>query len=83
MLPTPILQTAQGRLFQGDCLSVLRSISDAAVDLIFADPPFNELHGLFAGKPLVSEATSPFSALAILHRIVKVTLRSPRSTPPM
>jgi site-specific DNA-methyltransferase (adenine-specific) len=41
MLPTPILQTAQGRLFEGDCLPVLRSISDAAVDLIFADPPFN------------------------------------------
>lgn len=41
MLPTPILQTAHGRLFEGDCLPVLRAISDAAVDLIFADPPFN------------------------------------------
>ena len=41
MLPTPIFQTAHGRLFEGDCLPVLRAISDAAVDLIFADPPFN------------------------------------------
>jgi site-specific DNA-methyltransferase (adenine-specific) len=30
-----------GVLFQGDCLRLLESVPDEAVDLIFADPPFN------------------------------------------
>jgi len=37
----PILKTPIGELFQGDCLDVLKSISDETVDLAFADPPFN------------------------------------------
>ena len=41
MLPIPILQTAYGRLFEGNCLPVLKAIADATVDLAFADPPFN------------------------------------------
>ncbi len=41
MLPIPILQTAHGRLFEGNCLPVLTAIADATVDLAFADPPFN------------------------------------------
>ena len=28
-------------LFHGDCLEVLREITDSSVDLIFADPPYN------------------------------------------
>lgn len=37
----PILKTQLGELFQGDCLKVMSTISDASVDLAFADPPFN------------------------------------------
>lgn len=37
----PIFETKLGRLFQADCLQVLGEISDASVDLVFADPPFN------------------------------------------
>lgn len=37
----PILQTPLGRLFEADCLEVLRGIESGTLDLIFADPPFN------------------------------------------
>lgn len=33
--------TAWGELYQGDCLDFLRSLPDGAVDMVFADPPFN------------------------------------------
>lgn len=38
---TPILQTALGRLYQEDCLALLRELPSESVDLAFADPPFN------------------------------------------
>jgi site-specific DNA-methyltransferase (adenine-specific) len=41
MLPIPLPQTEHGRLFQGDCLPVLREIPKDSADLAFADPPFN------------------------------------------
>lgn len=37
----PALITKYGRLYKGDCLEVLPALPDAAVDLVFADPPFN------------------------------------------
>jgi len=40
-LMKPILTTAHGRLYQGDCLDVMATIADESVDLVFADPPFN------------------------------------------
>ncbi|MDY7786963.1 DNA-methyltransferase [Burkholderia ubonensis] len=39
--PKPIYNTAQGRLYQGDCLDVMASLPSGSVDLVFADPPFN------------------------------------------
>lgn len=33
--------TRWGQLYQGDCLDLLRSLPEASVDMIFADPPFN------------------------------------------
>lgn len=33
--------TAQGVLYQGDCLPWLKALPDAAVQMVFADPPFN------------------------------------------
>lgn len=40
-VPPAILTTEFGLLFSGDCLKVLPFINDAAVDTVFADPPFN------------------------------------------
>lgn len=34
-------ETKLGRLYQGDCLSLLRTIESDSIDMVFADPPFN------------------------------------------
>lgn len=36
-----VFETKLGKLFKGDCLSVLRSLDSESVDVVFADPPFN------------------------------------------
>ncbi len=36
-----VLQTSHGTLYQGDCMDLLQSLDDGAVDVVFADPPFN------------------------------------------
>lgn len=41
MIPIPVLATHLGRLFEGDCLSILPGLPAESVDLAFADPPFN------------------------------------------
>lgn len=37
----PFFENENGKLFNEDCLKVLRSLPDNCVDLVFADPPFN------------------------------------------
>ena len=37
----PFFENEQGKLFNEDCLKVLRSLPKNSVDLVFADPPFN------------------------------------------
>jgi site-specific DNA-methyltransferase (adenine-specific) len=37
----PVFQTEKGKLFQSDCIPLMRSLPKKSVDLIFADPPFN------------------------------------------
>lgn len=41
MTMIPILQTSLGRLYEADCLDMLRNLDAESVDLAFADPPFN------------------------------------------
>lgn len=36
-----VFETDLGKLYSGDCLSLLRAMPDESVDLVFADPPFN------------------------------------------
>jgi site-specific DNA-methyltransferase (adenine-specific) len=36
-----VFRTKLGKVFQGDCLDVLKTIENDSVDLVFADPPFN------------------------------------------
>lgn len=36
-----VFRTKLGRLYEADCLDVLKSIESDSVDLVFADPPFN------------------------------------------
>ncbi|WP_340005838.1 site-specific DNA-methyltransferase [Paenibacillus sp. FSL K6-0276] len=37
----PIFQTELGKLYQEDCIPLIRSLPRESVDLVFADPPFN------------------------------------------
>jgi len=37
----PVFTTSLGKLYERDCLEVLKSIPSDSVDLVFADPPFN------------------------------------------
>jgi site-specific DNA-methyltransferase (adenine-specific) len=37
----PVFETELGRLYNADCLEILKGMEDSKVDLVFADPPFN------------------------------------------
>lgn len=39
--PRLTLETELGRLYQGDCLDLMRGLDSDSVDMVFADPPFN------------------------------------------
>jgi site-specific DNA-methyltransferase (adenine-specific) len=43
----PYFDDGDFRLYQGDCVSVLRDLPEGSVDLIFADPPYNLSNGGF------------------------------------
>lgn len=57
----PILQTPLGRLYEADCLDMLRTIDAESVDLAFADPPFN-LGKIYTSK--INDAISEHQYLA-------------------
>lgn len=38
---TPYIETKNGKLFNSDAISFLKSIESESIDLIFADPPYN------------------------------------------
>lgn len=37
----PYYENEVGKLYHGDCVEIMKSLPDACVDLVFADPPFN------------------------------------------
>ncbi len=37
----PYYENEFGKLYNGDCVKIMKSFSDSCVDLVFADPPFN------------------------------------------
>jgi len=39
--PRSALETALGRLYEGDCMALMPTLDSDSVDMIFADPPFN------------------------------------------
>ncbi|WP_444929486.1 DNA-methyltransferase [Microbulbifer sp. SSSA002] len=44
-----VYKTRLGKLYQGDCISLMREMKDDSMDLVFADPPFN-LDKLYPSK---------------------------------
>jgi site-specific DNA-methyltransferase (adenine-specific) len=47
--PSLVYETDLGKLYQGDCLELMRNMDSDSIDLIFADPPFN-LNKLYPSK---------------------------------
>lgn len=41
MVIKPVIETNLGKLYEGDCVLVMRLLEADTVDLVFADPPFN------------------------------------------
>ena len=37
----PFFETDIGKLYNGDCIEIMKGMPDYCVDLVFADPPFN------------------------------------------
>lgn len=37
----PFFETDIGKLYNGDCIEIMKAMPDCCVDLVFADPPFN------------------------------------------
>lgn len=37
----PFFETDIGKLYNGDCIEIMKGMPDCCVDLVFADPPFN------------------------------------------
>jgi len=48
-IPPLVYETKLGKLYQGDCLSLMKNMDNDSIDLIFADPPFN-LKKLYPSK---------------------------------
>lgn len=53
----PVYESALGKLYESDCLAVLQTIDDGAVDTVFADPPFNlkKMYGKRSSDDLAEE----------------------------
>ena len=39
--PVAQAQLPLGQILTGDCIEAMRSLPDASIDLVFADPPYN------------------------------------------
>lgn len=46
----PSLLPPANQIFQADCLSFMKKLPDNCIDLVVADPPYNDLT-MFSGKP--------------------------------
>ena len=71
-------------ILDGDCIDVMRSLPEASVDLIFADPPYNlqlkgELHRPDNSKvDAVDDAWDQFDSLKVYDRFTKDWLAAAR-----
>ncbi|MCB1538145.1 MAG: hypothetical protein KDJ49_04105 [Alphaproteobacteria bacterium] len=83
---TPVYQTSEiaDRILKGDCVSVMQSIPDNSIDLIFADPPYNMQLGGELSRPdnsrvdAVTDAWDQFESLAAYDRFTQAWLREAR-----
>ena len=78
----PTVET--NRLIQGDCVAAMRSLPDACIDMIFADPPYNLQLGGDLFRPeggrvdAVDDAWDKFDTLAAYDRFTAEWLTEAR-----
>ncbi|WP_311202073.1 site-specific DNA-methyltransferase [Novosphingobium mangrovi (ex Huang et al. 2023)] len=82
--PTPKELLPLGQIIPGDCIEAMRSIPDASVDMVFADPPYNLQLGGDLSRPdgshvdAVTDDWDKFSSFATYDQFTRDWLREAR-----
>jgi modification methylase len=82
--PTPKELLPLGRIIPGDCIEAMRTIPDASVDMVFADPPYNLQLGGDLSRPdgshvdAVTDEWDKFSSFAVYDQFTRDWLREAR-----
>jgi modification methylase len=82
--PTPKELLPLGKIIPGDCIEAMRTIPDASVDMVFADPPYNLQLGGDLSRPdgshvdAVTDDWDKFSSFATYDQFTRDWLREAR-----
>ena len=82
--PVPRELLPLGRILEGDCVEAMRSLPDACVDMVFADPPYNLQLGGDLARPdgshvdAVTDAWDKFDSFASYDRFTREWLAEAR-----
>ena len=82
--PVPRELLPLGRILEGDCIEAMRSLPDACVDMIFADPPYNLQLGGDLSRPdgshvdAVTDQWDKFDSFAAYDRFTRDWLAEAR-----
>ncbi len=84
--PKPVLKSdlPLGQILPGDCIAAMRSLPDASIDLVFADPPYNLQLGGDLNRPdgshvdAVTDHWDQFSSFAAYDLFTKQWLAEAR-----
>jgi len=82
--PVPRELLPLGRILEGDCIEAMRSLPDACVDMVFADPPYNLQLGGDLARPdgshvdAVTDAWDKFDSFASYDRFTREWLAEAR-----
>jgi modification methylase len=82
--PTPRELLPLGQILDGDCIAAMRSLPDACVDMVFADPPYNLQLGGDLSRPdgshvdAVTDAWDKFDSFATYDRFTREWLAEAR-----
>ncbi|MEW9854051.1 site-specific DNA-methyltransferase [Novosphingobium sp. M1R2S20] len=82
--PVPRELLPLGQILDGDCIAAMRSLPDACVDMVFADPPYNLQLGGDLSRPdgshvdAVTDAWDKFDSFATYDRFTREWLAEAR-----
>jgi modification methylase len=82
--PTPRGLLPLGQILDGDCIEAMRSLPDACVDMVFADPPYNLQLGGDLSRPdgshvdAVTDAWDKFDSFATYDAFTRAWLTEAR-----